>query len=681
MRVIPRLLPTVLLLAACGAVDRSTLETASAAGMTPMAWDIRSYSETVPFTSVTRMSGSIYAGTPAGVIRFNEQSGDFVRLTQREGLTGDHVLAVSGAQGSGLWVATDNGLARSRDGVWTNFAMGNPPGEAVSTMVATRWGVWAGGSNGLGRFRDGKWTGYLPGARITALLGDVSGGGVWVGTDGEGIHHWESEGRFVNHSPAIGQSLRRIRGLAFTKNGAVVAVGSGEGGHGLVFFDGTYWTTYLPRPAGHLRWVQTGGDDLLLAYEDRILVVRSVVRPEAPLPAGPVALQRVLAPEAPAGYPAPRYYTEPLRQWLPPDATVVLAEGSGVLIGTRTAGLVRFDGKQARWFRTADLVGQGDKLRMACAGDSCFVAGGGNGYRFHGETFDRVVVDPEPTTRVAAFLDGPSHSVLALLAPADGKSLVLWKLAPGAEAGSDAKRTATEGGGKPSGAWMRQREYAISIPQGRVEVGFARAADNGKIWVGLGCRENEGNVLPWGVALLRPDGTVLYHRSTLLPTEDRPPGSLALPDDVRDVRMLGDGAMWLATGTGACRVKGTQVVLYTENEGLESEIVHTLGRSLNGQILAATHGGLGQFDGKQWRFDFEGPLSSSVRALLRDGDVLWIGTARGLIRLHRDGRQELIDSRQGLANDEVLDLYRDPRARLWVLTAKGLSVITRPSRR
>lgn len=655
----PRLLPVsaLVLVLVPGGCKPTTPALESGTGVSPRAWQIRSYSETVPFTSVTRLSGKIYAGTPAGVIRFDEDNGEFVRLTRREGLTGDHVFAVSGDPGSGLWVATDNGLARSHNDVWTNFPMGNPPGEGVSAMVATVWGVWAGGPNGLGRFKDGKWSGYLRGARVTALVTDLTGDGVWVGTDGEGIHHWRSSTKsFVNHSPASGQSLRHVRGLAYTKSGGIVGVGTGDGGHGLVFFDGKYWTTYRPSPAGRLRWIQMAADELLMAYKDRILVLRAVEKPEAPLPSGPVLMRRMLAPGAPPDYPAPRFYTAPLDRWLPPEATVVLPQAAGVLIGTRTAGLVRYDGKYARWFRTNDLVGEGDKLKMACSTRHCFLSDGQHAYRYVKESFERFPVDPDPATRVVAFLDGPGAVPLAVLGLADGKTLAISRL--------------------DGDKWSRQREYQIAIPHGVVEVNFARLAPGGEIWIGLRYRDHEGESLPWGVGLLRPDGTVLYHRSALLPTEDRAEGSLALPDDVRDVRVLG-GAMWLATGTGACKVKGNQVELYTENEGLESEIVHTLGQSLEGQTLAATHGGLGRFNGKQWRFDFKGALKTSTRALLREGDALWIGTAQGLVRMHKGGKQETLDSRLGLADDEVYDLYRDPMGRLWVLTAKGLSVIAR----
>jgi len=626
-------------------------------GFEPKEWEVRSFSETVPFTSVTQLGGKLYAGTPAGAIRFDAQSGDFVRLTAKEGLTGNNVFAVAGSPRSGLWVATDRGLSRFRDGVWTNFPMGTPPGDAVSAMVATDWGVWAGGPHGLGRLRGGKWKGFLPGARVTYLLADLDGNGVWVGTAGEGIHHSRGES-FVNYSALKGQRLRAVHNMTFTKSGAVIAAGHGELGHSLSFFDGNYWTSYIPRPAARIRWIQLVNGRVLFSYKDRILVLRRK-EGEGHLPVGPVALERKLSPDAPSGYPAPRFYTEPLDRWLPSEATIITGHGSGALIGTRTAGLVQYDGTKTRWYRTRDLVGEKAKLAVACSQGKCYLAGGGVGYVFDGESFERVEVTDDKTARVDAFVNDGSGAVVAVVVPAEGKSVVT---------------TALQGG-----KWIQQKAYPITIPSGRVAVRFARVSPTGDLWVGLGFREPGGELRPWGVAALAVGGSVVYHRSTLLPTENRGPGSLALPDDARDVEFLSDGTVFLATGSGICRINGNKVKLFTENEGLTSEIIHKVVRSPKGEILVGSHAGLGRFDGKQWRFDFdkesEASLRTPVRALLRDGDTLWVGTGRGLLR-SKEGTLSIIDSRHGLADDEVHDIYRDQSGRLWVLTAGGLSILS-----
>lgn len=653
---------TLLCLTGCPrpAGEKGTMSEVAAARRSP--WTIRSYSEIVPFASVTAYDGKIYAGTARGLVQFDEQNGDFILLTRAKGLAGDRVVGVADDPQSGLWVVTESGLSRLRDGAWTNFSLDRQLGGQVSAMVATRRGVWVGGPRGLAELRDGRWTAYLPGARINCLLPDMSGDRVWVGTEGEGIHQWNGRG-FVNHSASRGQPLRYIHGLSYTRNAGVVAVGRGEGGDGLVFFDGTRWTVYRPRPAGRLRWTQLVGEQLLLAHEERILVVHEVTSPEAALPPGPVALQR----EATGGYPSPRLYTTPFESWLPPDPTMVTAQGDAILIGTRTAGLVRYDGKFARWYRTGELLGQTDKLRVGCSpGGRCVMAGGGGVAYRYGENFERDKGVAPEGARVETFYNDASGALFALLTTDPGasaeKGRALGKLVLSQLQGE---------------RWARLREYAVPIPAGQLRVGFARLSPDGALWVGVSYASHEGEARPWGVAVLRPDGSVLFHRSTLLPSEDRPAGSLALPDDIRDVHFLGDGATWLATGTGVCRVDGDKVQLFTENEGLESELVHAVTRGPRGQILAATHAGLGRFDGKEWRFDYGGALHGPTRAFLTDGDALWVGTDRGLVKVGPDGKVILsIGIRDGLADERVLDLFRDPARRIWVLTPGAVSVVT-----
>lgn len=617
----------------------------------PPPRSIATFSETAPFTAVARLADDVYAGTAAGVIRFNAQTGEFVRLTAKQGLPADRVDALSGHPASGLWVATAKGIARFHAGVWTNHPTSQVTGGSVTALLATRWGVWAGGPNGLGRLEKGKWTGYLRGAKVTYLLADLSGDGLWVGTAGEGIYHGRGES-FVSHSPAKGQRLRQVHSMTYTKSGGLLAAGTGEAGQMLAFFDGRHWTCYRPRPAVKLSWVLQVAGEVLLVGADRVMALRQTVPTATSTtpPAGPVELERLLAPDVPTDYPAPLFYTAPLDRWLPPDPTVVVGHGRYTLIGTRTAGLVQFDGQEARWFRTRDLVGETEKLMVACDGGSCLFAGAGTAYRFDGTGFKALALAPEPTA-VQGFVKDRGGDVLAIATGGDGRTLVVGKVA----------------GDK----LQVLREHKLSLPGGRVEVRFARLGPAGELWIGLRVRE-EGEVRPWGVVVSRADGPMVYHRSTLLPKEDRAPGSLALPDDARDVYFSGEEA-WLATGMGACRVRGDKVTLFTENEGLESEIIHAFARTPKGELIAATHGGVGRFDGKQWLFDLGPELRTQTGALLAEDGVVWVGTARGVVRW-ANGKMEVIGVREGLAGGDVRDVYRDPLGRLWALTAGGLSI-------
>jgi ligand-binding sensor domain-containing protein len=321
-------------------------------------------------------------------------------------------------------------------------------------------------------------------------------------------------------------------------------------------------------------------------------------------------------------------------------------------------GLLLYDGTQVSWYRTNDLVGDLEKLHVACNPKACYMASGtGQAYRFDGKTFEPADVDPDPAVKILTFVNDRSGEVISIHSSGDGRSLVASKLS--------------------GDSFSRIFSAKIAFPKGSIGVRFSRFDPEGKLWLGLSYLEEDGTQRPWGVVVVGMSGAdIMYHRSTLMPGEKRLKGSLALPDDIRDIQFFG-GYAWLSTGAGACRVKGNQVLLYTENEGLESEIIHRFAVRPNGVILAATHGGVGRFDGKVWRFDFDEPLRQATRALLLESGVLWAGTSRGLVRRNDRNETRLIDMTEGLVGTVIKDLKKDPFGRLWVLTDQGLSIVDR----
>ncbi len=98
---------------------------------------------------------------------------------------------------SGLWVATDAGLARlDPNGTLVSFG----PAEGLSrtsvrSLLRDRSGtLWVGTDLGLNRYRDGKFTVMtkadgLSHNVIVSLVEDADGA-IWIGTDGGGINRW-----------------------------------------------------------------------------------------------------------------------------------------------------------------------------------------------------------------------------------------------------------------------------------------------------------------------------------------------------------------------------------------------------------------------------------------------------------------------------------------------------------
>ena len=128
---------------------------------------------------------------------------------------------------------------------------------------------------------------------------------------------------------------------------------------------------------------------------------------------------------------------------------------------------------------------------------------------------------------------------------------------------------------------------------------------------------------------------------------------------------------------GVYRLGKDKSVLYTENEGLVSEITYDVVHTRRGETWVATGSGVGRLDGEAWVFDAKsgGIPRKAFRALaVTEGGELWAGGAAGA--WHRSGSEwvKLEPSRSGLPDAEILDIVVDRRGRLWFLTATGLSL-------
>ncbi|MCA9665888.1 MAG: hypothetical protein KC503_09885 [Myxococcales bacterium] len=631
---------------------------------------LRSFSETQPYTGLALHGNHLYAGTPRGVVRFTLGSRASTRISAKSGLSGNRVSALAASSSSGVWVATEGGLSRYHKDVWTNRPLAGSL-RSVTAMVATSAGVWCGSKSGIAYYDGAKWSSYLPGVKVRHLVGDQSGGGVWVATEGEGLYHFE-KGKFVPHNVSRGQPLRAVRSLAYAMDGGLFAVGNLSADEGkigderLIYYDGRHWTIFRVAPGARLRWVSLVRGRVLLAAEakggqSRIFALKradlSLRGPKKP-PIGPLRLAGKRSSTAPSRYPVPYFYTIALELWLPSEATVVEGQGNMVMIGTRGTGAIVYDGKKSTWYRTNDLTGDTQRFKLACeTPDACYLAGGGGrAYRFDGQRFARVSVDADANAKVLGFaLDGSKKAVAVYRL---GDKLVLSR-----HAGS---------------LFQRVVELPIKTPHGAPGVRFARYAPSGELWIGLDYADKDHEVRPWGVIVIKRDNSYVMHRSSLLPTEDRKPGSLALPDDIRDAMFRKDAA-WLATGNGVCFVKGTRVVLHTENEGMQSEITYSVAERDNGEILAATFGGLGRLVGGRWRFDLGNLRGHVTRAVATDKNVMFVGGDEGLLVLRGNERLS-VRERDGLSSDQVRDLRIVGNA-LWVLTAGGISIIERPVNR
>ncbi len=647
---------------------------------------------------MTSFGGSVYAGTANGVLRFPQGGGDVEAITHIEGVPREDGLGVkrvpigavhrvTGNVKTGLWMATDDLLVRYREGKFDRIEYHPLLGGKVTALLAEGDNIWVGASRSMAIY-NGWWYGFLRGARVTYLLEERVLGGVWVGTEGQGLYRYEG-GKFTRHGPDDGQMVKHVRCMAYNDAWGIMAVGRGGGHEWLAFFDGKYWTSYRVEGGEELNWVQQFGGKTLLSHGGGVLrLLRGAPRSRdpgqehRPPSEGPVKLKGQLGPDAPAGYPMHHFYTEHAGIWLPPEPTQVLGTGTETLFSTRRMGVGRFNGKKLHWYRANDLLGDNGRLRMACAASGCYLPGeGGSAYRVWGESMEPVKLSGEAGATAQGFFTDPDGELYSLHAPSHGRSLVVSRL---------------------QGESFREVYMApISLPPGsKLEVRFSRVDEAWRPWVGLWHRGREGDghgsrqhwgavrlprlprgplpdaepvELPdWAAPEKSPPAPTPFFRTTVLPWEDRPPGSLALPDDIRNVWFRGE-EVWLATGDGVLRVRGADVLAFTENEGLASEITYAgmVGRE---GIMVGSYAGVGRYDGVEWRFDLAEHLNLPSRALLGLGPCLLVGSIRGVVQ-HCPGGHRFLDVKAGLVHNDVTDLYLDNMQRLWVMAGGGVSIL------
>jgi hypothetical protein len=672
---------------------------------------IRSFSDSLAVTAIADSPSSLFVGTARGLIRWD--GGRYTVLTQKDGLPADRIAAITVDAGGGVWLASTKGLTRGIKGVWTNFAAA-PVGSFLTGLYSDGKIVWAAGPEGLARLRGGKWEHFFPETGITALAAGP-GGTVWVGTSGAGVLRINKTGDKLEHfAAAQGCDLDVIRGMVAADK-ILLVVGEGAGGPRAAFFDGDRFHSYTLESPAVIEWAARAGSRLLVGAGDHIYAVVPAPPPppnakspkncaaaeEQPL-AAPVKLTaipsfaaspRLLAlkpdlssatleqpggaapskpsssPPPPPPKPAPKsgksksaktpapppgppvgppLEIEESQLRLPDGVTIVAGSDRGLLVGTRFLGAMRIENDVPRLYRVNDLAAGAVRLTVACirgkkAGDDCFLATGGTrAWRFDGQAFEVAAVDPEPGSRVLAVLRDDKGDVLAIHRGAEDRQLRISRV--------------------DEGRWTPIAMQAVEVPHGAPDLNFAVFSPDGHLWIGLRYIDKDGDARDWGAnEIALESGKVIRHKE--------------LPTDVVAMYFRAKREAWFATRSGAARILDGKVRIFTENDGMASEIARDIGPGAKGEILVATGRGTGRFEAGRWTFPRLGAFYRPANALGHDahGDV-FIGTDHGLFCVG-ECPPDAIDTRRGLNADEIKDLTVDDRGRVWVLTEKGINIV------
>lgn len=722
---------------------------------------VRSFSDSLPVSTLASASGVLWVGTPHGLVRWSAPNAGAKDaqptpsvLTTADGLPSDRITSLSIDGKGGVWVLTPKGVSTFADGGWTNFP--SPPvGDLVVGLVAVGDGrvAWAAGSDGLARLREGQWEHFAPGTTVTTIAADGAGG-IWAGTSGKGVLRVVGND-LLQFGSTEGNDIDNVRGMAAGDGGAVLIVGDSPSGPRAAYYDGSRFYSYRVEAPGVLEWVSRGGGELLLGSGHNVWSMKRITptaKPTgavrftfvgnpvtespkaqplkavetkadegeavkaAPAKAGPTEVKPPEAPKAtpvkgkgkggkktgallqvpaerlaqaaaptteeaaprpvrpwltagPGGraFDPPRFDTEPVGVRLPDGVTSVATDGNNLYVGTRFLGVMRINRTKETPFRLFDLTSGAERLSVACvSNDECYVAtGGSRAWRFDGQSFEVTEVDPEKGSHVLAVVRDPAGAVLALHRGPTTKEVRISRV--GAQ-----------------GKWFPVGVTSLEVPLGVPDLSFATFSPRGRLWVGLRYTDREHDTIDFGAAAVNvDDGRVVYYRQ-------RPKGASsskvtegpAIPSDVNAISFRGTGdEVWFSSKSGAVRLldgktEGKPVRVFTENDGLESELLHDIVEGLNGQIWVATSKGIGQWDGERWRFPKTNQLNRRASALARDSEGrIWVGGEQGVMEVVDENRRHFIGTRTGLLDDKVLNLTVDIRGRVWTLTEKGISII------
>ncbi len=624
---------------------------------------VRVFTEPSAVTMLAPSEPFVFVATANDVERF-DQGGSVYALSSVPGAAGKVLAMASDAERRQVWIVTDGGVARyeTRREIYARVLDPPPSLEldfaalakdgGVSIAAASDGGAWIGTPQGLFYVSaQGGWTSTPIKDPIRALLRDHSGW-LWIAT-ATGLLARTAEGDTVRLGAKDGQHVTRPRLLVELPGARTLVIGTDASGHErLALGQAHTWGTYRALP--EVTW------DAAVARGAGVVVMGGgrVYRlgPADPARVRPLARDGLrLVPTA--GAPAAPWVIDPLDVVVPPGATSLGIAADQLLIGTRELGTARYrfsadDRVQPQpidWLRRKQMFQDATTLSVACTRvDDCWVATGAQkAWHWTGNGFQA---------------GGPDEVVLGVVRAPDGAIVALHRAA--SEPAIRASRI------DRTGAWIPIPNISVTTPGAAAEVSFARFANESALWIGLRYRDGLER-RAFGIAILDLDeGTVGYHRTD--PDGDKR-AMLPVPIGVVDGDVRGDTA-WFATNEGVARLRSGEVQVWTEAEGLRSELARAVTIAPSGKVIIATGAGAGIWDGKVWTFPAALRFDINDAIATRNGQV-WMATDRGIAAW--DGTKvRRVDVRRGLAENAIVDVAVDQFDRVWARGAGSLTLIS-----
>lgn len=122
------------------------------------------------------------------------------------------------------------------------------------------------------------------------------------------------------------------------------------------------------------------------------------------------------------------------------------------------------------------------------------------------------------------------------------------------------------------------------------------------------------------------------------------------------------------------RLADGQVKVWTEADGLQSELARAVTIGGNGNVIVATGAGAAIWNGEVWAFPPALRFELNDVVATKNGQV-WMATERGIAAW--DGAKvRRVDTRRGLAENQILDVAVDQFDRVWARGPGSLTLIS-----
>ncbi len=622
---------------------------------------VRVFTEPSPVKTIGAAGRFLFVATDDALQRWDE-SGAVMVMSADNGLPGERVVALAtDPDRKWLWVLTDGGLGRYDASSEVFAETAAPPAslgidyaalakDGASLAPAIEGGVWLGTSKGLVFASEkGGWLAMPIKDPIRALVRDHAGW-LWIATKG-GLIGRKPNGDLVKLGPAQGCDVTDPRILVDTPGDRVMVIGTDDQGHERIAVGKqTTWSSYRALP--EITWAAATrrGDSVMVMGGDRVYRISSASGGVRPLVRDGVRL----VPLASGG--ADEWVIDPVDMVLPPGATTMGTLDDALLIGTKDLGTARYrqgDAHPRDWLRRRQMFQDANALSVACSKpQDCWIATGARqAWHWTGDRFAPSGPDQQVVLAVARDPAGPIYALNR--APTE-REIHLSRI---------------EGS-----TWTTIAKVSLVMPGDAPEISFARFAAAGQLWVGL--RYHDGaERRPYGIAILEPaTGKVTYHRTeAAAPIDSKKPKMWPIPIGVVDADVRGDTA-WFATNEGIARLVNGQVKIWTEGDGLRSELARAVTIAPDGGVIVATGQGAEIWDGKTWTFPPALQFEINDVVATKNGQV-WMATERGIAAW--DGKKvRRVDTRRGLAENQVLDVAADQFDRVWARGPGSLTLVS-----